>query len=281
MKSNIKIALACIVFLTNISQSIGQDSSKELVKDKSYILNSQYQSGKTYNSQIDAALEIDVRMGDDDALSDNRIRTMIVALTTENGSNQDVPFKLRFTYFDESSSGELSDPESDIILDTSIAGANGNLDNGNLAIKNVCGVEPIYLDNIQNVLKPVFELANLHFPKEAMSVGDSFQNRFGVSYPIGGFGIVETKQDMVITLLSVEDDMAYLSIKTTVSGKFVFDGIVYPVVGSGTSQLTLDIQNQYFTSYDNNQTDIISFNSGGTDITVRSTEISSNKTLIR
>jgi hypothetical protein len=130
------------------------------------------------------------------------------------------------------------------------------------------------------VLKPVFELANIHFPKEAMIVGDSFQNRFAVNYPLGELGTVETKQDMVITLMSVENNIASLTVKVVVSGVFLSEGVSYPVAGNGIIKLTLDIANQYITTYSKSQTDVITFKSEGNDITVRSTEISSNSTSI-
>ncbi len=269
-----------ILHLSSPSYCHGQSEPTVSTQDQSYVLNSQYQAGKTYYSQIDVSQTMDIDMGKDiPPLSDKRMRTMAVTLITDNGTT-DVPFKLTFSDFQESSSGELGDPSSDMRLDTKIAGATGDIEDGHLMIKNICGVEPIYLDNMQNVLKPVFELAYLHFPKKAMRVGDSFQNKFSVDYPVGGFGNVETTQDMVITLVGVQDNQAQLRIETKVSGTFVFDGVAYPVTGSGISTVILDIENQYFTSFEKNHTDVITFNSGGDSITIISNEISSNRTVI-
>ena len=281
MKPNISIAVIIYTLsLTCITHSIGQAAIQEPKQHQSYILNSIYKPGSTYLSQVDVELATNIEMGTNPVLSDKRSRTMAISLTTENGSNGDVPFKLTFTDFHENSTGELSEPEFDIKMDTRIAGASGDIEGGHLAVKNVCGVEPIYLDDMQNVLKPVFELAYLHFPKKAMKKGDSFQNRFSVDYPLGAMGLVKTKQDMVVTLLSVENNIANLGIETIVSGTFVHEGVSYPVTGGGKSLMTLDIENQFFISFEKNHTDVISFKSNGTDITVRSTEISRNRTSI-
>ena len=269
-----------IFFCGILLESLGQGVTTDDLSDLSYILNSRYRPGTTYRSKIEAEMILDLEMGKEaPVLRDKRIRIMAVTLASENGSLI-VPFKLSFSDFQESSAGELSDPELDIIMDTKIAGATGDIENGHLVIKNICGIEPRYLDDMQDVLKPVFELAYLHFPKKAMKLGDSFQNRFGVDYPVGGFGTVETTQDMTITLTSIDNNIAKLNVETIVNGTFIFEGVAFPVTGSGTILLTLDIENQYFTSVEKNHTDIISFVSGGSVITIRSTEIYNNKTVI-
>ena len=280
MKPIISIAFIVLMNLGYVLQSVSQTSLKDSEKTQSYILNSLYKLDKKYISQIDVAIATEVQVGSEPLLTENRMRTMIISLLTEDGVADNDPFKLNFTYFQENSSGELSEPEYDMQLDTRIAGANGHIENGNLSVESVCGVEPRYLNDIQNVLKPVFELANIHFPKEAMIVGDSFQNRFAVNYPLGELGTVETKQDMVITLMSVENNIASLTVKVVVSGVFLSEGVSYPVAGNGIIKLTLDIANQYITTYSKSQTDVITFKSEGNNITVRSTEISSNSTSI-
>jgi len=224
---------------------------------------------------------MEFKLGEDyPSMTEVRNREMTISLNTDSITNNLSPFTLSFKKFTQSTNGILSEGEPKLKINKKSAKITGVLENGYPIVKKMKGVKRIPKETIENILKPVYELAYIVFPDEGLQIGETFQRLYQVDYPVAGIGIVKTVQDKTLKLLDVNNNIAKLKIDTEVSGEFVMGEEKNTVTGSGHSYITLDIENQYFTLFEKNHTDVITFKIDGIEETIVSTDKSTNRTSI-
>jgi len=128
----------------------------------------------------------------------------------------------------------------------SIAGMkiHGKLTDGVQSIDSIVGGDEAVQNMTKSLLEPMFSNMQINFPNP-MKIGDEFLDTKVIELPLEGMGSSSITTETNYTLSKVIDNIAYLTTQTNLSGTVSIMEKEFPLKGSGSGIMTLDLEKHY------------------------------------
>jgi len=123
----------------------------------------------------------------------------------------------------------------------------GKLTEGIQSIDSIVGGEESMHNMMESLLEPMFSNMQIDFPNP-MKIGEHFIDTKTITIPIEEMGSTTVITDTKYTLIKVTNNIAEITTDLTLSGNLSMMGNEFPLKGSGSGIVSIDLEQQYSVS---------------------------------
>jgi len=115
------------------------------------------------------------------------------------------------------------------------------------SIDSIVGAEQSFQEMLEGLIEPIFSNIHIDFPNP-MTIGDTFLDTKVTELPIKGMDSCIITTDTKYTLVSVAGNEAQLKTEINLKGDFKIMDKVFPLIGTGSGDMSIDLVEEYSTS---------------------------------